>query len=86
MTEDQLRASIAEVRALMHTALDSKEKDLLGDIMESISRGHAEEHSQDHADTISQQLDTKAVEFESKHPKLARAIREVMDSLNKMGV
>ena len=83
MTHDQLKASIAEVRTLMQTALDAKEKDLLGDLMAAISGEHS---APEEAETIAGQLDTQAVAFESKHPKLARAIREVMDSLNKMGV
>ncbi len=80
-SNEQLRASIAEIRKLMQTALDSKQRDLLGGILTSIGS---------HPDTdtvgIAEQLDEQAVEFESEHPKLARAIREVMDSLNKMGV
>lgn len=82
MSEDKLKDSIAEVKTLMHTALDSKERDFLGDLMEAIAGGHAEIADSD----IGEQLDAKAVEFESSHPKLARAIREVMDVLNKMGV
>lgn len=82
MSADQLKDSIAEVKVLMQTALDGKERDFLGDLMETIARGHKH-----HEDTdIGDQLDAKALEFESNHPKLARAIREVMDALNKMGV
>ena len=83
MTHDQLKASIAEVKVLMQAALDSKERDLLGDIISGIGGDHRE--AADNA-VLTTQLDEQAVEFESKHPKLARAVREVMDSLNKMGV
>lgn len=82
MTSDQLRDSIAEVKLLMQTALKGKEKDLLGDLMAEITSKHPAEIDE----SIGEQLDEKAVEFESRHPKLARALREVMDSLNKMGV
>ncbi|MBR9913146.1 MAG: DUF4404 family protein [Gammaproteobacteria bacterium] len=82
MSEDKLKDSIAEVKELMQTALDGKERDLLGDLMKGITKKHPAEIDE----SISDQLDSKAVEFESKHPKLARALREVLDSLNKMGV
>ena len=82
MTSDQLRESIAEIKKLMQTALDGKEKDLLGDLMEAIIKPHPHEID----DSIGDQLDSKAVEFESRHPRLAKALRELMDALNKMGV
>ena len=82
MTNDQLKQSIAEIKVLMHTALDDKEKDLLSHLITGISKSHPHEID----DGITEQLDSKAVEFESRHPKLAKALRELMDTLSKMGI
>lgn len=89
-TTEQLKASIAEVKALMHTALDDKQRDLLGGILESMGGGHSapppEAVEPEAIESLGEQLDEQAVEFETEHPRLARAIREVMDLLAKMGV
>ena len=37
-------------------------------------------------DTLHEQLDEQAVSFETRHPTIAKAIREVMDVLHKMGI
>jgi len=89
-TTEQLKASIAEVKKLMTTALDSKQRDLLGGILDSMGGGHSEPPAEviesEAIESFGEQLDEHAVEFETEHPRLARAIREVMDLLGKMGV
>ncbi len=83
MTHDQLKSSIANVRELMQTALDGKERDLLGGILTHIV---SDDHDPLATADVGKQLDVQAVAFESSHPMLARALREVMDVLNKMGL
>lgn len=85
MTNEALKAHIAEIRGLMEVALASKEKDLLGDLLSGIidSSGHAKARPDDN---IIGQLDAAAVDFEMDHPKISKALREVGDTLNKMGV
>ncbi|GAA5316713.1 MAG: hypothetical protein AseanaTS_19170 [Candidatus Pelagadaptatus aseana] len=85
MTNDALKANIAEIRTIMETALASKERDLLGDLL-STMLDKPEPVVPDEHDTLVQQIDSAAVDFEMDHPQLARALREVGDSLNKMGV
>lgn len=87
-TNEQLRASIAELKRQMQVALDEKERNLLGGIVESIGGGQAEPPAEvlDNPEEITEQLEAQAVNFESRHPKLAGAIREVMDVLAKMGI
>ncbi len=87
MTEQELKSSIDNVRKLTGTALDNHERDLLGDLMGRIVKAHSgqkitpEEH-----ESLHEQLDEQAVSFESRHPTIAKAIREVMDVLHKMGI
>jgi len=83
MTDDQLRESIANVRQLMQTARDGKEKDLIGDVLANIVNG---DNVSSAAGDTTTQLDEQAAVFEADHPKLAGALREVIDSLNKMGL
>lgn len=85
MTNEALRAHIAEIRGLMETALASKEKDLLGDLLSGIVQS-AEPETASVNDKLVDQLDAAAVDFEMDHPKLSKALREVGDTLNKMGV
>ncbi len=92
MTDDQLRASIANVREVMRVALETPERDLLGHLLSNMVTGPqlavdgvrlADNHD---VGSITDQLDEQAVGFESEHPQLARALRELIDALNKMGV
>lgn len=85
MTNDALKAHIAEIRGLMETALASKEKDLLGDLLSGIIDSSSPAKSPAD-DNLIGQLDAAAVDFEMDHPKLSKALREVGDTLNKMGV
>lgn len=82
MANEALKQSIAQVRTLMQAALDSKERDLLSDLMTKIG----EDHHDAVDDDLKDELDRKAVDFEAEHPKLAGAVREVMDALNKLGL
>jgi len=92
MTDDQLKASIANVREIMRVALETPERDLLGHLLSEMVRGPqvavADESTEVDNDmgTLTDQLGQQAVGFESEHPQLARALRELIDALNKMGV
>ncbi len=85
MTDEQLKASIAQVKKAMHTAQDSSETDLLGHLMSGIVGG-ARPSEVIADDRLMVQLDEHAVDFDTKHPTLAKALRELMDVLQKMGI
>lgn len=86
MTQEQLKDSIAHARRMMQLALEAKQRDLLGNLVAAIAGAPS------HVNTVSLEagpdtlLDQQVVEFESGHPKLTGGLREVMDSLNKMGI
>lgn len=87
MTEKQLKDSIENVKQLTGKALDSHERDLLGDLMGRIvNTSSGELETIEDRETLHEQLDEQAVSFESRHPTLAKAIREVMDALHRMGI
>lgn len=82
MTTEQLKASISTTRLLMITALESKQRDLIGGILSAMGGGRSD-HSRD---TLLVPVEQQAIDFEADHPQLTRGAREVMDSLNKMGI
>ena len=78
MNQSELVQSIQELRTRMQATLKDTERDLLGDILSRMVKG------QDHTDFS--ELDEQVTEFEVKHPKLASSLREIIDSLSKMGI
>ncbi len=79
MAEQTLQESIRELKTTINDALDDHERDLFGDLMTRMAGGSVDE-------TVHSDLASKAAEFEASHPHVTRSIREVMDSLNKMGI
>ena len=82
---ESLKESITEVRKYMQEALDAHERDLLGDLVNAIGQlgsGGGDQTSE----SIGEELDQRAVDFDSRHPKLSKLLREIMDTLGKMGV
>ncbi|MAZ88723.1 MAG: hypothetical protein CL693_13875 [Cellvibrionaceae bacterium] len=82
MTTDQLKASISTTRLLMTTALNSKQRDLIGGVLSAMG-GARPDHSKE---ALLVPVEQQAIDFEAGHPKIAQGAREVMDSLNKMGI
>ncbi len=65
--------------------LDSESQELLQQVLaevKTVSTGAPEELSQDLSDRIEQQ----AVQFEQAHPTLAEILRQIMDTLGRIGV
>jgi hypothetical protein len=79
MTDSSLEQSIRELKVTINEALNEHERDLFGDLMTRMAGGSVDE-------TVHSDLASKATEFEVSHPHVARSIREVMDSLSKMGI
>ena len=82
-TRTQLRASIATTRLLMKIALESKQRDLIGGVLSSMGGG---ESFPPKRNRVLSPVDEQAVKFEADHPKITGGVREVVDSLNKMGI
>ncbi len=65
--------------------LDSESQELLQQVLaevKTVSNGAPEELPQDLSDRIEQQ----AVQFEQAHPTLAEILRQIMDTLGRIGV
>ncbi|MGH1370946.1 MAG: DUF4404 family protein [Cellvibrionaceae bacterium] len=86
MTTDQLKVSITTTRLLMKIALESKQRDLIGGVLSAMGGNSTYLQQRRGKRTMLVPVNEQAVEFEADHPKLTGGVREVMDSLNKMGI
>ncbi len=89
MTNEELQKRLDELHGELEKAstLGSEERDLFSRLMSDIVKiAQGEEPEDKPKETLRDQLEHKASDFESGHPRLAAVIRQVLDSLNKMGI
>ncbi len=89
MTSEELQSQLDELHKELEKAkaLAPEERDFLGHLMTeivSISQGGLAPETP--KESLRDQLEHKASEFETGHPRLAAVIRQVLDALNKMGI
>lgn len=72
----QLHATLAE-----HPQLDSESQALLQRIAADIDALQPDQHAD-----LSAQVQEQAVRFEQEHPTLAGVLRQIVDTLGRMGV
>jgi hypothetical protein len=78
---EELKAAIAD---LEH---GSGDKELVADLAGRVERRlQAEAELTDDDDTLGEDLREGAVKFESDHPKLADALRRIVDGLSGLGI
>lgn len=89
MSQDDLHERLQELRRQLEESnkVDDHIKDMLGSLMEDVLKlsSHPAGGSV-RKESVKQQLEEQATDFESQHPKLAATIRQVMDLLAKMGI
>ena len=77
-----LHAELAPLRSVEDPELRQRLIELLGDITRLLGKpASAHEHN-----SLIEQLDGLAVQFEAEHPALGNAIRKVVDALAKAGI
>jgi Domain of unknown function (DUF4404) len=89
MTNEEFQNQLDELHVELKKAssLGPEERDLFGRLMSDIVKiAQGEEPEDKPKETLLGQLELKASDFESGHPRLAAVIRQVLDSLNKMGI
>lgn len=89
MTNEELKAQLAELHNQLEKAsrLEPAERDVLGSLMSDMVKiASGEELHEDHKLGVKEQLEQQASDFETRHPQLAGALRQVMDALHKMGI
>lgn len=86
MSDEKLNDLLTQVHEHLQqqTSLDEQSQELLQQVLRDIKNTSAGEVElqQDLSDRIEQQ----AVEFEQAHPTLAEILRQIMDTLGRIGV
>lgn len=68
-------------------SIDAESRELLVTVMQDIARVLDQSLEEgDDAGSLQEQLETVAVRFESDHPRLSAAVRQVVDALAKAGI
>ena len=89
MEDRQLRE---ELKALHDKIEDASrreplDRDAFSNVMTGIVRvSRGEDLGRDEGEHLREQLEEQATEFEARHPRLAGALREVMDVLARLGI
>lgn len=89
MSNDDLRDQLTTLHNELEKAktLAPEDRDMLGNLMSEmirIAQGNLWQES--HHETMREQLERKAGEFDLDHPRLAGVVRQLLDSLGKMGI
>jgi hypothetical protein len=86
---DDLRQTLESLhQELSNTrSVDRESRELLTTVMQDIAQVLDRSHrSADTEGSVGDQLEEVAVRFESDHPRLASAVRSVIDALAKAGI
>jgi Tfp pilus assembly protein PilO len=91
--EDANQQSLRDQLARLHDELETAKRqvpedtDALGHVMTDISRViSGEELHPDDSESLREQLESHASDFEVRHPRTAGVMREVMAILSRLGI
>ena len=90
MSHERLHELLGQVHQELERAdsIDDESRELMFEVSDDIryllESGRAKEGDQ--AKPVGDRLDDLVLAFESRHPRIARMIEEVIDSLAKMGI
>ncbi|GLS26201.1 DUF4404 family protein [Marinibactrum halimedae] len=77
-----LPEAIVILKTHLNEALDTSEKDLIGDVLMHMTSNKPLTKNSGLRARIENQLGV----FETSHPRLAKSLREVLDALHRMGI
>ena len=88
MAEQDLRAELKQLHDQIEASMHKEplDRDILSHIMTDLVRvARGEKLYGQETESLKDQLEEKATDFESRHPKIAGILREVMEVLSKLG-
>ena len=88
MAEQDLRSELKELHDQLEASLRKapEDRDILSHIMTDLVRvAEGEKLYGDEPETLKEHLEEKAADFESRHPKAAAILRDVMEVLSRLG-
>jgi len=89
MADQDLRQELKELHDQMEASLHKEplDKDLLGHIMTDLVRiAQGEKLGEEAGESLVEQLEDQAADFDSRHPKIAGILRDIVDILSKLGI
>ena len=89
MTDDDLKEQLEIVHQELEKAsqLTAHERDFFGSLMTDIvSRKAKNGRTEEEHESFKQRIEHYITDIEERHPQLAGALRQVMDSLNRIGI
>lgn len=87
MPSAKLRESLEAIRRELDAAgaMDEADRTLLEQVAADIERV-LDEDDETTPDTVRGKMEKAAVDFEAEHPRLARVMNEIADTLGRMGI
>ena len=88
MNDQDLRAELKTLHDQIEAAIHKEplDKDLLSHIMTDLVRiSEGEEPHEYEPDSFKAHIEERATDFESRHPRTAGVLREVMEVLSRLG-
>ncbi len=87
MSNEELKASLADMKKHMSDALAEPRHDVLSDIIQNVTTlaGAEAAITEEHGELVNQ-LEEMEAEFEVDHPNMAAVLRQTIDILKNMGI
>ncbi len=87
MADEKLHQLLTQLHAQLQqqSSLDDESQKLLEQVLADLQGATGEDTADLHQD-LSQRIEQQAVQFEQAHPTLAEILRQIMDTLGRIGV
>lgn len=87
MPSSRLHESLQSIRRELDAAggMDDADRTLLEQVAADIERV-LDDDDETTPDTVRGKMEKAAVDFEARHPRLARVMNEIVDALGRMGI
>ena len=89
MSNEELKSRLDELHQELEKAstLSLEEQDMFGSLMaDMVQIAQDESQPEQHNETLREKLEHQASDFDVDHPRLAGVLRQLLDSLGKMGI
>lgn len=88
MSDKKLHELLKQVHAQLQQqeSIDVESQTLLQQVLTDVKLASGSENSGEIQQDLSDRIEQQAVQFEQEHPTLAEVLRQIMDTLGRIGV
>lgn len=88
MSDTKLHELLTQVHEQLkqQDSIDDESQALLHQVLSDVNTVSSSENSDDLEQDITDRIEQQAVQFEQEHPTLAEILRQIMDTLGRIGV